>query len=221
MTLGETLREDILAGRLLPGALLSQTELADRFGVSRIPVRDALQQLAAERLVIVEPGKGARVIDLSHDELAEIFDLRVLLEGDLLRRAVAKAGPKDHVEVEYALRKSHLEAGRPGWAEGDWVFHAALYAPAGRTRQLAMVEELRRTCVMHAAQYGRLADETPAWLAEHERIFRAFVAGHAEEAAHALAQHIEAARAFLLRLPDLSNSPNRSGCSNREDRQTS
>lgn len=207
MTLSDMLRHEILAGQLPPGTLLSQTDLASRFGVSRIPVRDALQQLAAEHLVIVLPGKGAQVIELPPDELAEIYDLRVLLECDLLRHAVAKAGPQDYAEAEYALRKSSLEAGRPGWADGDWAFHATLYAPAGRSRQLAMVEELRRTCVMHAAQYGRLAEETPAWLAEHEAIVRAYVAGQSEDAVQALKQHIEAAGTFLRSLPDAAASP--------------
>src|SRR6185312_8061452 len=173
MTLADALRQEILTGRLPPGTVLSQTELASRFGVSRIPVRDALQQLAAQRLVLVLPGKGARVVELTQDELAEIYDLRVLLECDLLRRAIEKAGAQDHAEAEYALRKSSLEAGRPGWVDGDWLFHATLYAPAGRMKQLSMVQELRRTCAMHAARYEALADRTPAWITQHEGIFQA------------------------------------------------
>ncbi len=200
MALSDTLRKEILAGQLPPGTMLSQTELAVRFGVSRIPVRDALQQLAAERLVMVLPGKGAQVIELTDDELVEIYDLRRLLECDLLRHAIAKAGPRDHAEAEYALRKSNLEAGRPGWAEGDWLFHATLYAPAGRKKQLAIVEELRRSCLMHAIQYDKLAVKTPAWIDHHENIFRAFVEGHIENAVRCLEQHIEAARSLLLEL---------------------
>lgn len=197
LNLADALREEILAGRLAPGTVLSQTELASRFGVSRIPVRDALQQLAAQRLVLVLPGKGARVIELTQDELAEIYDLRVLLECDLLRRAIGNAGPQDHAEAEYALRKSSLEAGRPGWADGDWLFHAALYAPAGRMKQLSMVQELRRLCAMHAARYDTLVDRTPDWIAQHEGIFQAFKKGRADEAARRLQRHIDAARAFL------------------------
>ncbi len=197
-TLADVLREEILAGRLAPGAVLSQTEIASRFGVSRIPVRDALQQLAAQRLVLVLPGKGARVIELTRDELAQIYDLRVLLECDLLRHAIEKAGPQDHAEAEYALRKSSLEAGRPGWADGDWLFHAALYAPARRARQLAMVQELRRSCVVHAARYGTLAERTAKWLDQHEGLFLSFRKGRVQEAVRRLEHHIEAARAFML-----------------------
>ncbi|WP_019939935.1 GntR family transcriptional regulator [Bordetella sp. FB-8] len=197
-TLADALREEILSGQLLPGSLLSQTEIASRFGVSRIPVRDALQQLAAQRLVLVLPGKGARVIELTKDELAQLYDLRVLLECDLLRRSIEKAGPRDHAEVEYALRKSSLEAGRPGWGDGDWLFHAALYAPAGRARQLAMVQELRRNCVVHAARYDTLAERTAAWLDQHEGLFQSFRNGRIEEAVRRLERHIDAARVFLM-----------------------
>lgn len=196
----DVLRADILEGRLPPGSVLSQTALATRLGVSRIPIRDALQQLAAERLVTVLPGKGAQVVTLSDGELAEIYDLRVLLEGDLLRRAIAVAGADDHARVAYAMARARLEAGRPGWAEGDWLFHAALYAPARRGRQVALVEELRRTCVVQAAHYERLADRTPDWLDHHDALYRAFVDGDAERALGELRQHLQAAHDHLIAL---------------------
>lgn len=200
MSLADLLRQEILAGRLPPGTLLSQTETAERYGVSRIPVRDAFQQLAHDRLVTVIPGKGAQVIRLSAAELTEVYDLRILLEGDLLRRAVRAAGPDYAAEVDYALRKSDLEAGRPGWADGDWFFHRTLYAPASRPRQLAMAEELRRLCLVHVPSYDTLTQATPDWLAHHAAMARAAVAGRAEDAVAALEQHLDAARRFLLGL---------------------
>ena len=150
MALIDTLRDQILSGALRPGVELLQTDLAARFGVSRIPVRDALQGLAAERLVRVIPNKGAQVIVLTRDELSEVYDLRLLLETDLIHRAARQAGPEDHAEALHQLRKSDLEAVRPGWATGDAAFHAALYAPARRPRQMAMVTELRRCCALHS-----------------------------------------------------------------------
>lgn len=198
MSLADVLRQEILAGRLPPGTVLSQTETAERYGVSRIPVRDAFQQLANDRLVTVLPGKGAQVIRLSATELTEVYDLRILLEGDLLRRAVQAAGPDYAAEVDYARRKSDLEAGRPGWADGDWFFHRTLYAPANRPRQLAMAEELRRLCLVHVACYDSLTQATPDWLTHHAAIVQAAVAGQAEAAVAALERHLTAARCFLL-----------------------
>lgn len=202
MDLYETLRGDILDGRLPSGTLLLQTDLARRFAVSRIPVRDALQRLAAARLVTVVPNRGARVIALPKAELAEIWDMRALLEADLARRATVLARPEDHAEVEHALARAELEAGRPGWREGDLGFHEALYAAAGRPRQTALVRELRETCAVHVADYDALIEETPRWLADHRAILAAFRAGDAEAAARLTAAHVLGAGAHLLaRLP--------------------
>ncbi len=200
MDLAERLRAAILGGEYPPGTLLSQTDLAQEFSVSRIPIRDALLGLVAEKLVEVIPGRGARVVRLSARELEEVFELRVMLECDLLRRAVPRADDAAKAEVEYVLRRSSLEAGRPGWHGGDRDFHRALYSPADRPRQLAMVEELRRICVLHACGYTALATETARWLQDHRAITQAFAEGRVDEACAALAGHLLAARDRLLSL---------------------
>lgn len=197
MALVDQIRASILTGENGPGTVLSQTELAAVHGVSRIPIRDALQTLAAEKIVVILPGKGARVIALSPDELDEIFDLRTILECDLLRRAIGRADAKAHAEAEYMLQKSSLEAGRPGWHAGDWDFHRTLYLPAGRPRQLSIIEELRTSCVLHAAGYESLASETQRWLDDHRLLVRAYINGAADEACELLRGHIIAARSAL------------------------
>lgn len=197
MNLTDRIRADILSGKFEAGAVLSQVELAALYGVSRIPVRDALQMLAGEKIVEVLPGKSARVVSLSRHSLDEIFDLRVMLECDLLARAIKQATAADLVEIDYALKKSSLEAGRPGWQAGDWLFHQTLYAPAGRHRQLAIIEELRTSCILHASDYQSLAHETERWLADHEALAKAYVARRTQDASDILHQHILAAQAQL------------------------
>ena len=76
------LRDAIASGQLAPGAVLRQAELAEQFGTSRIPVREALNSLQAEGLVQIEPNRGAFVTTLSAQELHELFDLRVLVEDE-------------------------------------------------------------------------------------------------------------------------------------------
>jgi len=198
VTLHETLRRDILSGRIAPGTLLSQTDLAARFGVSRIPIRDTLQALAAERLVTVIPNKGARVIELDRIALREIFELRELLECDLIDRATLCAQPSDHVDVEYALRKSELEAGRTGWREGDWLFHSSMYKVVKRDRQIDIIRELRDACEIHAVHYDDLMQDTPRWLDQHRQIFAAFRSGNPEKTRHLLARHIRESGQHLL-----------------------
>jgi DNA-binding GntR family transcriptional regulator len=200
--IAERLRDDMLAGRIRPGAELIQADLAERFGVSRIPVRDALGLLAAQDLVTVRPNRGARVAELSRSEIREIYHLRILLECDLVSAAAAAAGPDDIRRAERTRALSDLEAGGEAWAEGDRRFHAALYAPAQRPRQLAMIEALRRTCQMQISAYAGLPQQTPQWLADHAAMLDAWRDGDGDRAATCLRAHLERARDDLLaRMP--------------------
>ena len=90
-----SLREEILRGVIPPGQALRQEELAGRFSVSRLPVRDALLRLEAEGLVDVFPNRGAFVTTLSADEVREIYHLRILLEGDAIETAVPRMTSAD------------------------------------------------------------------------------------------------------------------------------
>src|SRR5437867_991093 len=85
--IADELRTELMKGLLGPGVDLPQVALARRFGVSRIPVRDALRVLAGEGLVEMDANRGARVINLKPAEIREVYDLRILLECDCLRRA--------------------------------------------------------------------------------------------------------------------------------------
>src|SRR6476619_3778037 len=100
--IADTLRDEILRGAVAPGQALRQEELADRFGVSRLPVRDALLRLEAQGLVHVYPNRGAFVISLSADEVREIFELRLLLEGDIIERAVPRMTADDWRRIDSA-----------------------------------------------------------------------------------------------------------------------
>jgi DNA-binding GntR family transcriptional regulator len=192
------LRSELMAGTLRPGAELSQVVLAERFGVSRIPIRDALRILAGEGLVEIEAHRGARAIALTPGEVREIYDLRVLLECDCLRRAADKMTPGTLDEIERVRRKSDLDAGTSGWAAGDWAFHHTLYSPAGRPQQLAMIKTLRRTCQLHVGAYASMPAKKPRWLSEHRIIVEHLKRGDRERAVLALQAHIEAAARHLL-----------------------
>src|SRR5690606_21343535 len=125
MTL-EALRERILRGDYPEGAPLRQDAIAAEFGVSRIPVREALRQLEAEGLVTINPHQGATVSSLSIEEVRELFELRALIESDLLRRAIPHLTPEDIERAEEILVK-YEEAFRQGdvsaWGELNWEFN--------------------------------------------------------------------------------------------------
>ncbi|MCA9555343.1 MAG: GntR family transcriptional regulator [Myxococcales bacterium] len=192
------LKQDILSGALPPGAELSQPALAGRFGVSRIPVRDALRDLAGQGLVEVIPNRGAYVISLSADEVREIYDLRILLECDCLARAAEKIQPKDFTEIERVRRKSDLDAATPLWAQGEWEFHRTLYAFAGRPRQITMIERLRQTCQIHISAYASLPAKKKRWLADHARMVELLRKGGTYEAVAVLEDHLRKSAEHLL-----------------------
>ncbi len=197
--IADALREEIQRGTPGPGEALRQEEVAARFSVSRIPVREALRQLEAEGLVVVYPNRGAYVAQLSAEELREITDLRVLLEGDLVARAVPRMTPEDLSRIEDALRAGEREAGGPRWSAFDTAFHAALYGPAQRPHQLALVKTLRNMVERYHASYQDLPTRRSEWLADHRAIVAACRRGDAKKARVALVGHVERAGAFLLR----------------------
>ncbi len=196
--IAEALREEIGRGMLKPGSALRQEELARRFGVSRLPVRDALLRLEAEGLVVIFPNRGAFVTRLSRAEVREIYDLRVLLEGDVLERAVPRMGAVELARIESALQVAELGASGPDWSALDRAFHLSLYAPAERPRHLAMVESLRGTVDRYRGAYEHLPERTPEWLDDHRQIVAACRRGDASAARRLLEGHIERAAAEVL-----------------------
>ncbi len=197
-TIVDGLRSEILNGELLPGSELHQANIAERFGASRIPVRDALASLAAERLVTIRPNRGAWVVSLSPVEIEEVFELRIMMECNCARAAAAAASPEQLDEVRYQLRRSSLEAGRAGWSNGDRAFHEALYQSAEKPRHVRLIGELRNLCRVHAKGYDSLKTHTPRWLEDHEAIAAEFVAGRASACEKALRRHLSATRDVLL-----------------------
>ena len=196
--IAETLREEILRGSVAPGQALRQEELAERFGVSRLPVRDALLRLEAQGLVHVYPNRGAFVISLSADEVREIYEMRLLLEGDIIERAVPRMTSDDRRRIDAAHAEATRTAGGPEWMEGDWRFHRALYEPAARPRQLATIENLRSTVARYSSGHDALPTRTPEWLAGHDAILAACRARASVAARRRLEEHLRRAMELVL-----------------------
>lgn len=201
--IADTIREEILHGVLAPGKPLRQEELAERFGVSRLPVRDALLRLETQGLVHVYPNRGAFVISLSADEVREIYEMRILLEGDLLERAVPRLTADDWRRIDAANAESVRSANGPEWVEGDWAFHRALYEPAGRPRQLATIEQLRAAVARYWTVRDALPSHSAEWLADHDAILAACRARASVAARRRLEDHVRRVMELVLaRLAD-------------------
>jgi len=167
------LRQSLDHGRWACGQALRQEEIAAEFGVSRVPVREALFQLQAEGLLHMVPNKGMYVRTMSAAELRELFRLRWLIESDMLMEALPlhNAATLNRVEtVQAALDKAH---GVADWIAGDREFHEALYAPAPRPESLAMLRRLRFR--VDRFYFARMKPGTRAqgWHEEHHALIRA------------------------------------------------
>lgn len=188
--LTEKLRGEITDGRLEQGAPLRQDEIAARYGVSRIPVREALRALQAEGLVAYEPNRGATVATISLDDLLEMLEVRIALECHALRLAVPRMGDADIETAAAILAEYDRAPDAAAWAEMNWRFHATLYAPCDCRRLLKAVEE-------NYGQFGTFARRHVSAVTgkerpqrEHHRLLRLAREGKAEEAATLLEEHI-------------------------------
>lgn len=139
------LRAMILSGEIPQGAALRQDALAEELGTSRIPVREALSRLEGEGLAASFPHRGYVVAPLSREEIVELYDLRGLLEPELIRLAIPNMTPdkldaasRVMASFDSAIERKDIQT----WGEMNLLYHMALYQPAGRTRTLEIVRGL-------------------------------------------------------------------------------
>jgi DNA-binding GntR family transcriptional regulator len=199
------LRELILHGQFAAGARLGEVELAERLGVSRTPVREALTRLAAEGLVELVPNRGARVASWSVAELEGVFDLRSTLEPRLTGLAVPRARPADVAALD-DLAAQMLEVGRPGPAQDldalvplNRRFHGLLVEIADQPALAAALAGVVHAPIQlrnfHAYDEASLHRS----LAHHVEIVAAIRAGDPTWAQAVMTAHIHNARAVMLR----------------------
>jgi DNA-binding GntR family transcriptional regulator len=193
------LLDDIRNGALLPGARLRETELAERLGISRTPVREAIRQLEADGLVTHLPRQGATIRSLDHGEVIELYEMRAVLEGTAARLA-ARAASAIELE-ELAALNDELATAAPGSTarEVNRQFHRTLLDSARNRFLVKAMNALQRTLLILGP--STLADGTRATdaVAEHAEILRALSARDGEAAEAAMRLHIEAALRSRIR----------------------
>lgn len=196
------LREEIVTGRLAPGMRLIVEELATKFDVSPMPVRGALRQLAAERLVAIQSYRGATVAELSIGEIREIFLLRRLLEGEAAALGARKLGPDDHAQLRALMdemREAVRDHGR--WITADRAFHMTLYRASGSIRLVGLIEQLRRDIERYVRLYIAVERNIPQSMRWHAEILAACLAGDGASARRLTVAHLrETAGIFIAGL---------------------
>lgn len=161
--IADALRRAILAGALPAGATLRQEALAAKFGVSRVPIREALLKLETDGLVVTHPRRGAVVTSIDASDLQEILEMRVSLESLALKLAIprlqqadldAASGVLDEADAGLLRRAAGgkhaaTQEFEARWGELNWEFHRALYQAADRPRLMDTIENLHLQFARH------------------------------------------------------------------------
>ena len=199
----ERMRLRIYAHELPPGAWIDEQAIADEFGISRTPMREALKVLAAEGLVRLEPRRGCYVAELSEQDLDEIFPVMALLEGRAASEAAAKLTDADVVRpaaLHAALEKYAAANDADRFFEANQAFHSALQEIAGNRWLKQMIDDTRKVIKLTRRDSLRLEGRLKQSLAEHRAILKALKARDPAAAGRAMHDHLLSGRAALAKL---------------------
>jgi DNA-binding GntR family transcriptional regulator len=194
--LAAQLRREIRSGELPGGTHLRQTEVAERFGVSSTPVREAFALLQRNGLLTSSPHKGVFVASPSLDDLRESFELRMTLEALATRLAVPRLTAEDIDTLQALVDEMEplsLEREYQRYFDLNEAFHDTIYEAADRPRLLALIRQLREEPAAFLGLYGRPPLHLDAHEAncQHRLIAAACAEGDAEGAAAAMSDHLE------------------------------
>lgn len=185
--IADVLRSLILRGHFAGGEPLRQDTIAKWFGVSHIPVREALRQLTAEGLVELRDKRGAMVATLQPDEAEEILEIRCLLEIKAANLAMPRWTDATFNTLEENLAEAESCTSIDRWSDLNRSFHSGLYQPCGRPRLLAMIGNLNT----NVERYIRLLVSQSNYRLQAQREHRAILASARVRNAAALAALVE------------------------------
>lgn len=196
------IRDAITSGAVDEGEPIRQDDVAQLFNVSKIPVREALKRLEAEGFVTFQRNKGAFVTRMSKPEIAEIFEVRAVLETAAIAMAVPNMTPAMFERAE-AFLDAFSQATEPlEMADFNWKFHLCLYEEAKRPFLLKLIGSVKDRIERYLRMQLTLADGREIADREHRAIFAACRAGDVEEAQRLVREHIlGAGKSLLLNLP--------------------
>lgn len=184
------LRKAILSGYFSENEPIRQDEIAKKFHVSKIPVREALKKLEAEGLVIFIKNRGATVARMSDDELAQLFEIRILLEVRLLELAIPLMDETDFININKYYQRYVDSENIQEWSELNWLFHASLYEPANCPLIIETVRMINLKLERYLRLQISLSDGKERADKEHAIIIDACRKGSVDQATAILKKHI-------------------------------
>lgn len=189
-----TLREAILKGELKPGERLMEIQLANRLGVSRTPVREAIRKLELEGLVVMIPRKGAEVAEITVPDIEDVLEVREALEELAVKIACRniqddqlKRLKKASVEFRDAVEEENLVES----VKADMAFHEIIYEAAQNKRLVQLLNNLREQMYRYRMEYLKDSSNFKNLLDEHDAIRKALKKRDEEKAGRVMKQHIQ------------------------------
>lgn len=190
----KTLRQAILTGELKPGERLMEIHLANKLGVSRTPIREAIRQLELEGLVIMVPRKGAQVASITEKSMSDVLEVRLALDKLAVELASKRISYEQKEELHQALVdfENMVSSGNASEiAKADVAFHDKIFEATGNMRLGQMVNNLAEQMYRYRFEYIKEESGHLRLIEEHKAIYEAIISGNVEAATKAISTHIK------------------------------
>lgn len=196
-----TLRRAILKGELKPGERLMEIALAERLGVSRTPIREAMRKLELEGLVVMIPRRGAQVANITEKDLNDVLEVRITLEKMAIEKACQLMTEEQLASLYLAAKEfEHMmpDGNLVELAEADVAFHDVIYKASDNARLIQVLNNLREQIYRYRVEYLKEEEVRNDLIHEHEEMYKAIKARDAERAKELAFAHIENQRRAII-----------------------
>ena len=196
-----TLRQAILKGELKPGERLMEIALAEKLGVSRTPIREAMRKLELEGLVVMIPRRGAQVANITEKDLNDVLEVRIALENVAIEKACTRMSEEDMGRLWLAAKEfehTMAEGNLVRLAEADVVFHEIIYRASDNKRLNQVLNNLREQIYRYRVEYLKEEETRNVLVKEHEERTKAIRQRDVKKAQEISFRHIENQRRAII-----------------------
>ena len=194
-----TLRQAILKGELKPGERLLEIALAERLGVSRTPVREAMRKLEQEGLVVMIPRRGAQVASITEKDLNDVLEVRIALENVAIEKACKLITEEELGRLWVAAKEFEKTKAEGNLAEADVAFHEIIYQASDNKRLNQVLNNLREQMYRYRVEYLKEEQTRNLLVSEHEELVKAIREGDVQKAQDISFHHLENQRMAIIR----------------------